>query len=126
MYCTKTKHIITFDFVMLPRARGNAVSFNPKHALQCLMQFGRDVFLTLCIAYRLLLTIKFSIASCEMSISKLKLIKICIRSSMLQKRLTSLALVTIKREFLSADVKNEVVQIFSDRRAQMGTRNRKV
>ena len=45
---------------------------------------------------------------------------------MLQERLTSLALISIEREFLSVDVKNEVVQIFSDRRAPMGKRNRKV
>ena len=126
MYCTKIKHIITSDFVMLLRARGNAVSSNPKHALECLMLFGRNAFLTLCIACRLLLTIGFSIASCERLFSKLKLIKTCIRSSMLQKRLTSLASISIEREFLSADMKNEVVQIFSDRRAHMGKRNRKV
>ena len=84
MHCTKTKHIIIFDFVMLLRARGNAVSSNPKHALECLAQFGRDVFPTLCFAYSLLLTIGFSIASCERSFSKLKLIKTCIRASMLQ------------------------------------------
>ena len=41
MYCTKTKHIITFDFVMLLRARGNAVLSNPKHPLESLIQFGR-------------------------------------------------------------------------------------
>jgi len=111
------------DFVMLRRARGNVIPSNPKHALECLMQFGRDVFPTLCIAYRLLLTIGFSIASCERSFSKLKLIKTCLRSSMLQERLTSLALISIEREFLSADVKTEVVQIFSDRRAYMGKRN---
>ena len=126
MYCTKTKHTITFDFVMLLRARGNAVPSNLKHALECLMQFGRNVFPTLCIAYRLLPTIGFSIASCERSFSKVKLIKTCTRSSMLQERLTSLTLISIKREFVSADVKKEVVQIFSDRRAQMGKRNRKV
>ena len=124
MYCTKTKHIISFDFVMLLRARGNAVPSNPKHALECLMQFGRDAFPT--IACRLLLTIGFSIASCERSFLKLNLIKTCIRSSILQERLTSSALISIEREFLSADVKNEVVQIFSDRRAHMGKRNRKV
>ena len=39
---------------------------------------------------------------------------------------TSLALISIEKEFLSADVKNEVVQIFSDRRAHMGKRNSKV
>ena len=82
MYCTKTTHVITYDFVMLLRARGNAVSSNPKHALECLMQFGRNVFPTLCIAYRLLLTIGFSIASCERSFSNFQLIKTCIRSSM--------------------------------------------
>ena len=126
MYCTKTKHTITFDFVMLLRARGNAVSSNPKNALECLMLLGRDVFPTSCIAYRLLLTIGFSIASCERSFSKMKLIKTCMRSSTLQERLTSLALISIEREFLSADVKNELVQIFSDRRAHMRKRNRKV
>ena len=109
MYCTKTKHVITFDFVMLLRARGNAVSSDSMHALKCLMQFGRDVFPTLRIAYRLVLTIGFSIASCERSFSKLKLIRTCIRSSMLQERLTSLVLISIEREFLLADVKNEVV-----------------
>ena len=108
MYCTKTKHINTIDFVMLLRVRGNAVLSNPKHILESLMQFERDIFPTLCIAYNLLLTIGFSIASCERSFSKLKLIKTCKRSSMQQERLTSLALISIQREFLSADVKNEV------------------
>ena len=90
------------------------------------MQFGRDAYPSLFIPYRLVLTIGFSIASCERSFSKLKLIKTCITSYMLQERLTSLALVSIEREFLSADVKNEAVQIFSDRRAHMGKRNCKV
>ena len=90
------------------------------------MQLGRDVFPTLCIAYRLLLTIEFSIASCERSSPKLKLIKTCIRSSMQQERLTSLGFNSIEREFLSADVKNGVLQIFSDRRAHMIKRNHKV
>ena len=45
---------------------------------------------------------------------------------MLQERLTSVALNSIEKELLSADVKNEVVQIFFDRRAHMGKRNRKV
>ena len=45
---------------------------------------------------------------------------------MLQERLTSLGLISIEREFLSADVKNEIVEIFSDWIAHMGKRNRKV
>ena len=110
MCCTKTKHIITFDFVMLLRARGNVVPSNPKHTLECLMQFGRNVFSTLGIANKLLLIIRFSIASCEKSFSKSKSIKTCIRSSVLQEYLTNLALISIEREFLSVDVKNEVAQ----------------
>ena len=125
MYCTENKYIITFDFVMLLGARGNAVSSNPKHALECLKQFVRDIFPTLCIANRLLFTIGFSIASCERSFSKLKLIKACIRSSMRQERPTSLALISIKREFIAADAKNEVV-LFSGRKAHMGKRNSEV
>ena len=73
------------------------------------MQFGRDVFPTLlCIAYRLLLAIGISIASRERPFSKLKLMKTCIKSSMLHERLTSLALTNMEREFPSADVKSQV------------------
>ena len=39
------------DFVMLLQARGNAVPSNPKHAFECLMQFGSDVFPTLCMHF---------------------------------------------------------------------------
>ena len=125
MYCTKNKYIITFDFVMLLRVRENAISSSPKHVLQCFKQFGRNVFSTLCIANKLLFTIRFSIASCERSFLKLKLIKTFIRSSMLRERLTSLALISIEREFISANAKNEVV-LFSDKRAHIGKRNNKV
>ena len=45
---------------------------------------------------------------------------------MLQEHLKSLALISIERKFLSVDVKNEVVQIFSERRAHMRKRNCKV
>ena len=111
---------------MLLGARGNAVPSNSNHALECLMQFGRDVFPTLCIAYKLQVTIGFSIASCERSFSKLKFIKTGLRLSMLEERITSLALISIERVFLSADIKNEVLQVFSDRKAHMRKRNRKV
>ena len=110
------------DFVMLLRAGGNTVPSDPKDALESLLHFGRDVFPTLCIAYRLLLTVAFSIASRERSFSKLKLMKTYLRSSMSQERLTNLALISTEKEFLSADAKNEVVQMFSDRRSHLGHR----
>lgn len=93
------------DFVMLLQAGGNRVPPDPKDALETLMQYRRDIFPTLCVSYRLLLTIAFSVASCERSFSKLKLIKIYLRSSMSQKRLTNLALISIEKEFITADVK---------------------
>ena len=85
------------DFVMLLRAGGNRVPPDPKDALESLLQYGRDVFPTLCVSYRLLLTIAFSVASCERSFSKLKLIKTYLRSSMSQERLTNLAFISIEK-----------------------------
>ena len=93
-------------------------------AIDCTQTKQNYVCVTLRIACRLQLTIGFSIASCERSFSKLKLIKTCGRSSVLQERLPNLILIRIEREFFSAHAKNEVVQIFSDRRANMGKRNR--
>lgn len=110
------------DFVMLFQAGGNTVPPDPKDVLESLLQFGRDVFPTMCVAYRLLLTIAFSIASCERSFSKLKLIKTHLRSSMSQERLTNLALISIEQEFITRDVKSEVVQVFCDRRSNLGNR----
>lgn len=62
------------DFVIRIQARGESVPPGPTDAFQLLLQLGRDVFQTLCAAYRILLNIGFSIASCERSFSKLKLI----------------------------------------------------
>lgn len=111
------------DFVMLVRAGENTVPSDPKDVMEALVKFGKDIFPTVCIAYRLLLTIAFSIASCERSFSKLKLIKTYLRSSMSQERLTNLAIISIEKEFLSSDVKKEVVELFSERRAHLGHRN---
>jgi len=44
---------------------------------------------------------------------------------MLQECLTNWLLISLEKEFLSVDVKNEVVQIFSER-AHLGKRNQEV
>jgi len=44
-------------------------------------------------------------------------------SSLLMVVKKTLALISIEREFLSVDVKNEVVQVFSNRRAHLGKTN---
>ena len=85
----------------------NSVPPDLRHIVEALLKFGKDVFPTVCIAYRLPLTIEFSVA-------KLKLIKTYLRSSMSNERLTNLSLLSIEKQFLSSDVKNEVIKIFYD------------
>ena len=55
--------------------------------------------------------------------TKLKLKKTCLSSFMSQERLTNLGLIVIEKEFPSADVKKEVVQIFLRQRSHLGRRN---
>ena len=91
------------------------------HALECLMKFSQLYVLHIVTAHH-------RIFNCKLRevIFKVEIDKDMYKSSILQKRLTSLALISIEKEFLLADVKNEIVQIFSDRRAYMGNRNRKL
>ncbi|XP_019179619.1 PREDICTED: zinc finger MYM-type protein 1-like [Ipomoea nil] len=75
--------------------------------LNSLKQMG--CFPNATIAYRILLTIPITVASAEMSFSKLKLLKFYLRSTMLQERLNGLALISIKNEFLEeVDIKSLV------------------
>ena len=60
-----------------------------------------ESFLNACITFRILLTIHVTIASAEISFSKLKLIKSYLRSTMLQERLNGLAILSIKMKMLA-------------------------
>ena len=51
-----------WTLLCLFRLEKNTVPSDPKEAL---VKFSKDIFHTVCIAYRLLLTLAFSIASCE-------------------------------------------------------------
>ena len=59
-----------------------------------------DSFPNACIAYRILLTIHVTIASAKRSFSKLKLIKLYLRSTMSQERLSGLTILSIENEML--------------------------
>ena len=59
-----------------------------------------ESFPNACIAFRILLTIHVTIASAEISFSKLKLIKSYLRSTMLQERLSGLAILSIKMKII--------------------------
>ena len=53
------------------------------------------------IAFRILLTILVTVASIERSFSKLKLIKLYLRSTMSQERLSGLVILSIENEMLA-------------------------
>ena len=74
-----------------------------------------------CAAYMLFLTIPVTVASCERSFSKLKIIKNYLRSTMSQERLSGLALLSIENERARMiDVAN-MIDIFSEQKARKKT-----
>ena len=60
-----------------------------------------EYFPNACIAFRILLTIHVTVASAEISFSKLKLIKSYLRSTMSRERLSGLAILSIEKEMLA-------------------------
>ena len=75
-----------------------------------------DSFPNTCIAYRILLIIPITIASAERSVSKLKLIKSYLRSTMSQEKLSRLAILSIENEMLEElEYKNLISQFASQK-----------
>lgn len=77
------------------------------------------------ISYRILLTIPVTVASAERSFSKLKLIKNYLRSTMVQKRLSSLALISIEQEWLEKLDYVTLMNEFASRKANRAIFKRK-
>jgi hypothetical protein len=109
------------DYVLLKKSTG--MPTEAKSKLAELLAYGRDSFPAASAAYRLLLTIGFSVASCERSFSKLKLIKTYLRSTMAQERLTNLALLSIEHKFVTEAVKKRAVELFISERGKLGFRH---
>lgn len=91
-----------------------SLSNNPLHILQKIV----DVDLIPCfpnftIALRIFLTLPVSVASGERSFSKLKIIKNYLRSTMSQKRLSSLALISIEHEISENIDLSEMINEFA-------------
>lgn len=67
------------------------------------------------IAYRILLTIPVTVASAERSISKLKLLKSYMRSTMTQERLNGLAMISIESDVFEDTDYEGVIEDFISR-----------
>ena len=85
--------------------------------LSFIMKYGEG-FANLRVALRLLLTVGVSVASCERSFSKLKLIKTYLRNTMGQERLSNLALLSIESETLMAMNFENVIHEFAISKAR--------
>ncbi|ESN96815.1 hypothetical protein HELRODRAFT_153387, partial [Helobdella robusta] len=72
-----------------------------------------DVFPNLRVALQILLTIAVSIASCDRSFSKLKIILSYLRASMGQDRLSDLALMSVEREVLEQIDFDDIINQFA-------------
>jgi hypothetical protein len=98
---------------MLLRVRDDALLATPLDLLAFIISYGEDVFPNLRIALQILLTISVSIASCERSFSKLKLILSYLRASMGQDRLSDLALLSIERNEMEKCDFDEIIDKFA-------------
>ena len=82
--------------------------------LTFVVEYGdENVFPNLWIALQILLIVVVSIASCERPFSKLKLILSYLRSSMSQKRLCDLTLLSIERNETKKTNFNEIIDEFA-------------
>jgi len=90
----------------------------PEELLRFIISYGDDVFPNLRIALQMLLTVSVSIASCERSFSKLKLILTYLRSSMSQSRLNNLALLSIEKETLNSIDFTSIIDEFASMKAR--------
>ena len=77
-----------------------------------------DVFPNTSIGLRIWLTIPVTVASGERSFSKLKLIKTYLRSTMLQDRLTNLAILSIEHEVVTTLDCSELIDTFANVKAR--------
>ena len=77
-----------------------------------------DSFPNAFIAYRIMLTIPVTVASAERSFSKLKLIKSYLRTTMLQERLSGLAMLSIENDLLDKLEYSDLINKFASQKAR--------
>lgn len=106
------------DCKMLLNARGDALPSTPLELISFIVSYGDDVFPNLRIALQILLTIAVSIASCERSFSKLKLILSYFRASVGQDRLSDLALLSVEKQTAEKIDFDDIINKFASMKAR--------
>lgn len=106
------------DCRMLLRTRHEDSPKTPLDLLNFIISYGDEVFPNLRIALQILLTISTSIASCERSFSKLKLILSYLRASMGQERFCDLALLSVEKKEAEKMNFDEVIDQFASMKAR--------
>ena len=107
------------DCRMLLKSRTNTSITNTVELLEFIVQYGdENVFPNLRVAIQIMLTVAISIASCERSFSKLKLILPYLRATMGQARLSALALLSIERDEADNINFDHVINLFADAKAR--------
>ncbi|KAI8784290.1 Zinc finger MYM-type protein 1 [Biomphalaria glabrata] len=102
------------DCSMLLKTRPDATPSTPLELLSFIISYGNDIFPNL----QIMLTISVSVASCERSFSKLKIILTYLRASMGQERLSDLALLSIEKELVETINFDDVIDNFASARSR--------
>jgi hypothetical protein len=102
------------DFFSELKVLRESLREEPMSALE-ILQFVKvaDCYPNVSIAYRILLTIRVTVASAKRSFSKLKLLKNCLRSTMLQERLNGLAMCSIEKDILDDINLDTIIEDFA-------------
>lgn len=105
---------------LLKRAlrNGDKLEYTPKGLLEYICSMGLEAYNTLATALQILLTLPVSVASCERSFSKLKIIKSYLRSNMSQDRLSNLAIISIENKVAASLDYNDVIADFAAAKAR--------
>jgi hypothetical protein len=93
------------------KQNGEKLDISPKGMLNYISSV--EAYETLATALQILLTLPVSVASCERSFSKMKLIKSYLRSAMSQDRFTNFAIFSIENEVASSIDFSDVIKDFA-------------
>ena len=107
---------------MLLSSRSDVTISRPEDLLRFIVSYGDEsVFPNIRIAIQILLTIAVSIASCERSFSKLKLILSYLRSSMGQSRICDLAILSVESEETEKTDFDKIIDDFASIKSRKAT-----